>query len=408
MPQRRFAHVVLAGGLLAAISMGVRQSFGLFLEPISTDLSLSHEVFGLVIAIQNLVWGLALPVAGMVADRFGAARVLVVCGMSYVAGLSLAVISVDAVSLQFSLGVLVGLGLSGTTWAVVLGAVGRLVSREYHSLALGLVTAGGSLGMFATVPIAQHLLAGYGWIVTLLILAGAASFVPLLAGVLRSPPASDRGAKHNSDFDSLGKALHEARRHRSYWLLNGGFLVCGFHIAFVATHLPAYLTENGVGSQVAGWSLAMIGLFNIVGTYVCGVLGGRYSRKHLLGLLYTTRSIIIAAFVAVPLSNISALMFSAAIGFLWLGTVPLTSGLVGHIFGVRYLSSLFGIVFFSHQLGAFAGAWLGGYMYDLTGSYQLVWLVSIGLGVVAALLHWRIDDVPVRQRRFVPDSASAS
>lgn len=397
MTRTRFAYLVLSAGLLVAITMGVRQSFGLFLEPISSSLSLDRQTFGLAIAIQNLVLGLALPAAGMAADHFGASRILAVCTLAYVAGLLFTALSPDAVSLQLGLGLLVGLGLSGTTWVVVLGAVARLVPRERTSLALGIVTAGGSVGMFALVPVVERLLANYGWTTALLVLAGATLLLLPVAMVLRGPAHSGHGVELDAPA-SMRAALRAAASHRGYWLLNGGFFVCGFHVAFIATHLPAYLTDKGISSDVAGLSLALIGFFNILGSYFCGLMGGRHSRKHLLALLYIMRSVIITVFLLVPLSTQSALLFSAAIGFLWLGTVPLTSGIVTQIFGMRYMSTLFGVVFLSHQLGAFTGAWLGGYVYDLTGSYNVVWLISIGLGLLAALLHWPINDAPLSRR----------
>lgn len=395
MTRTRLGFVVLAAALVAALSMGIRQAFGLFLQPITMDLSLSRESFALAIALQNLIWGLTQPLAGMLADRYGSGRVLVLGGATYTAGLALTAFSADPLSLQLTLGVLVGLGLSGTTWVVVLGAVGRLVSPRHRSLALGLITAGGSIGLFAVIPATQWLLGDFGWVAALLILAAAAASVPLLAGFLRSPATAH--PHEVVELPSMRAALAAARDHRGYWLLNAGFFVCGFHVAFIATHLPAYLTDSGIEPRIAALALALIGLFNIAGAWLCGVLGGRYSRRHLLSLLYAARAVIIALFLLVPLSNTSALVFSAAIGLLWLGTIPLTSGLVGNIFGVRYLSTLFGIVFMSHQFGSFLGAWLGGYVYDLTGSYNLIWGLSVALGVLAAVLHMPIDEAPLRR-----------
>jgi len=393
MPPSRFWWIVAAGGVIVALSMGIRQSFGLFLQPVTDDLALTREVFGLAIALQNLLWGLVQPIAGIFADRYGPGRVLAVGGLVYVAGLGLTAVSSDTASLNLTLGVLIGIGLSGTTWAVVLGAVGRLVPDQQRSLALGLVTAGGSFGQFALIPATQVLLAAHGWVSTLLIFAAAAALMPVLAGALRVPrPAAGDAPRTEMP---LARALGDAAGHRGYWLLNAGFFICGFHVMFIATHLPAYLVDNGISGGIAAYALATIGLSNIAGSYVCGLLGGRYSRRRLLSLLYLVRAVVIAGFLAVPITPTTALVFSALIGFLWLGTVPLTSGLVGQIFGVRYLTTLFGIVFLSHQLGSFMGAWLGGYVFDVSGSYDLVWIASVLLGLVAAALHWPIDEAPV-------------
>ena len=392
--QRRATFIILGGALVVAVAMGVRQSFGLFLQPVVSDLAINREIFGLAIALQNLVWGVAQPLAGVVADKFGSARVIVAGGLLYVAGLLLTAGAQDGPDLYLSFGILIGLGLSGTTFAVVLGAVGRAVPPERRAMALALVSAGGSFGMFVMVPGAQQLLAGLGWMQTLYVLAGAAALMPLLAmavggghGGGRAPPVSGAG--------SLSRAVAEAGGHGGYWLLTLGFFVCGFHVTFIATHLPAYLTDQALAPMVGAWALACIGFFNIVGTYAWGLFGGRYRKKNLLSYLYLARAVVISLFLALPLSNTTALLFAGAMGLLWLGTIPLTSGLVAEIFGMRYMSTLFGVVFLSHQLGSFLGAWLGGYFYDVTGSYDAVWTAAAVLGVVAALLHWPINDRPI-------------
>ncbi len=376
--------------------MGVRQTFGLFLQPVSFDLELTRESFGLAIAIQNLVWGLAQPVAGAIADRYGSGRMLVVGGLLYAGGLLMATAAGGAWDLHLGLGMLVGLGLSGTTFAVVLGAVGRAVPEAQRSSALGLVSAAGSLGMFVMIPGAQHLLSGLGWIATLQIAAFALLTVPVLAGLL----AERREVARRQDGDStpLSEHLHRAGLHSGYWLLNLGFFVCGFHVTFVATHFPAYLVDHGIEPGVSAMALALIGFFNVLGTYGCGLLGARYRKKFLLSGLYAARALVMLMFLLVPVSPVSALVFAAMMGLLWLGTVPLTSGLVAQIFGVRYLSTLFGVVFLSHQLGSFLGAWLGGYVFDLTGSYDVVWFLAVLLGVLATLLHWPIKDRPLPSR----------
>ncbi|MDH3637014.1 MAG: MFS transporter [Gammaproteobacteria bacterium] len=385
--------LIIVGALVLALGLGVRQTFGLFLYPISVDLGLTRESFGLAIAMQNLIWGIAQPFAGLVADRYGGTRVIVIGGLLFAGGLLLMAGAKVSGDLYISLGMLVGLGLSGTTFAVVLGAVGRAVPAEQRSVALGLVSAGGSLGMFVLVPGTQQLLGELGWVTTLQILAVCLLTVPVLAGLLAAPP----GATSNAGpvAAPLSTQLRQARSHSGYWLLNFGFLVCGFHVTFVATHFPSYLTDHGITPGVSATALALIGFFNIVGTYGFGLLGGRYRKKYLLSSLYAARAAVMLMFLLVPLSNTSALAFAVAMGLLWLGTVPLTSGLVAQIFGVRYLSTLFGMVFLSHQLGSFLGAWLGGYMFDMTGSYATVWMISVILGVAAMLLHWPINDTPV-------------
>jgi Arabinose efflux permease len=384
--------VMIAGVVCLILAMGIRQSFGIFLTPIAIDLHVGRQAFGLAIAVQNLLWGLAQPFVGAVVDKFGAMRVTILGALLYAGGLALAASSHDPLGLNVSLGVLVGLALAGTTYVTVLGAVGRVVPPEKRSVAFGLCTAAGSFGMFAVVPGAQALLDGLGWRDAFLVLAIAISaLVPLAFGFR----ASDRRITAHPGTQSMAAAIHEARAHSGYWLLNAGFFVCGFHVAFVATHLPAYLADNGLPPSVSAWSLAMIGLFNIIGSYVFGALGGRYRQKWVLSGIYAARAVVIALFLLLPLSGASAIIFGAGIGFLWLGTVPLTSGLVARVFGVQYLSMLYGMVFASHQVGAFLGAWGGGYAYDVLGSYTSVWLASIALAVFATLIHLPIEDRPM-------------
>ena len=389
----RAAVVVLTAGVAILIfAMGIRQAFGIFLTPIALDLEVGRQTFGLAIAVQNLLWGLAQPAVGAIADRFGAVRVTVVGALLYAAGLALTTLASDPLGLNVTLGVLIGLALSGTTYVTVLGAVGRVVPAERRSLAFGLCTAAGSFGMFAVVPGAQALLDAFGWQEAFLILAIAVSLlVPLSLGLR---PADRVTTDTPAGGLSLWQAVCQAKGHGSYWLLNAGFFVCGFHVAFIATHLPAYLGDNGMPMAVNGWALAMIGLFNIFGSYIFGLLGGRLRQKYVLSALYLARAGVIALFVMVPLTPTSAILFGAAIGFLWLGTVPLTSGLVAKFFGVQYLSMLYGFVFMFHQIGAFLGAWGAGYAYDVLGSYDAVWIASIALGLFAALIHLPIRDAP--------------
>ncbi len=396
---RKAATVMMAGVFCLILAMGIRQSFGIFLAPIALDLGVGRQVFGLAIALQNLLWGLAQPFTGAVADHFGAVKVTIVGAALYAAGLALAAFATDPLGLNITLGVMVGLALAGTTYGTVLGAVGRVVPPEKRSMAFGLCTAAGSFGMFAVVPGAQALLDALSWRDALLVLALA---VAMLAPAAFGFAASDGLIRRTAGGQSMRAAIAEARTHGGYWLLNAGFFVCGFHVAFVATHLPAYLADHGLPPSVSAWSLAMIGLFNIIGSYLFGLLGGQFRQKWVLAAIYLARAAVIGLFLLVPLSGPSAIAFGAGIGFLWLGTVPLTSGLVARVFGVRYLSMLYGVVFASHQLGAFLGAWGGGLAFDLLGSYDSVWMVSIALALFAAAVHLPINDRPLVRLAAAP------
>ncbi len=393
----RRAFVALAGGaVILLIGMGLRQSFGLFLRPISLDLGLGRESFALAIALQQIFWGASQPLAGAIADRFGAGRVVAGGGILYATGLVLASASSDPAGFYISLGVLVGLGLSGTTFAVVLGAVGRLVPDRRRGLALGIATAGGSFGMFAFVPAGQALLGAVGWVDAFLGLAAVALvMVGFSAALAGAPIPGGRGTRHQS----LGQAIGEARAHSGYWLLTLGFFVCGFHVTFIATHLPAFLADQNLSPMLGATALGVIGLFNIASGVLAGFFSDRFRKKFMLSGLYFARAVVISGFLVIPITETTVLVFAAAIGLLWLGTVPLTSALVAQMFGPRYLSTLFGFVFFSHQVGSFLGAWLGGYVFDLVGSYTPVWLAAIALGVVAGLLHLPIADDPLPRLR---------
>ena len=398
----RYAVLVLVlGASIMGISFGIRQTFGLFMGPITSDLAISREVFGFAVALQNLLWGVTQPLAGVIADKFGYLRVIVLGALCYVAGLVLLTMSSGETEIYLSFGLLVGFGLSGTTFAVVLGAVGRAVPAEKRSMALGIASAGGSFGMFAFVPAGNLLLNELGWITSFFCLAAMAATMPLLALGFKG-----RRQQAPDDFEeerqALGPVIGQASRHSGYLLLTAGFFVCGFHLAFVVTHLPSYLIDHGIDRSIGAWALALVGFSNIVGTYVCGALGGHYRKKHLLTILYLLRAAIVAVFILTPLTATSALVFGAVSGLVWLGTVPLTSGLVGQIFGPRYLATLFGFVFFSHQVGSFLGAWLGGVVFEQTGSYQPIWIATIVLSVVAALLHMPIADAPLRRPGTAP------
>lgn len=394
---RRAWIMILTGAIIVTLSMGVRQSFGLFLRPVGLDLGIDRQTFGFVIAAQNLLFGVIQPFVGVWADRFGAGRIAVGGAVVYLAGLTVAATAASTLGLMLGFGVLVGLSMAGVTYVVVLGAVGRVVPPEKRTLAFGIVTAGGSFGQFLVVPATQGMLDALDWRLTLVILGGlVALIIPLALGVAGRPPTTP-----DNDGVPLKAALQEALQDRSFAFLNLGFFVCGFHIAFVGTHLPAYLRDMGLSGGVGAASLALIGLCNIAGSWLWGVWGSRGSKARLLTLLYALRSLAIAVFILVPLSPASALIFAAVFGFLWLGTVPLTNGLVAQIFGVRHLSALAGIVFFSHQLGAFLGAWLAGAAFDLTGSYGAIWIVSIILALMAAAASIPIRETPVAREKRV-------
>lgn len=386
--------VIACAAIIVTLAMGVRQAFGLFLPQMSAALDITRSSFGLALAIQNLLFGLIQPFVGAIADKHGSGRVVLVGAVVYILGLAGAAMATSAVGLHLSFGVLIGMALSATTFVVVLGAVGRVVTPEKRSLAFGIVTAGGSLGQFLVVPIAQKLLAGFGYVDTLFLLAGMIALCGLLAIGVAGRPQDDDGGE-NVARQSLSEAVREAGTHRGYWLLNVGFFVCGFHVAFIATHFPAYLDDKGLGLSVGSWALALIGLFNILGSYVFGVGGDKRSKKHLLSAIYGGRAVVIAIFLMMPLTQTSALVFASAMGFLWLGTVPLTSGLVGQMFGIKYLSTLYGVVFLSHQVGSFFGAWAAGYMFDLYGNYDSAWIASIALGLLGMAVNLPINDQPV-------------
>ena len=388
-PWWRTRNVVIAAGcLIALITFGARTSFGLFTEPLSELRGWNRETFALAIAIQNLLWGLGQPFAGAVADRFGAARVLAAGGAVYALGVALMSVSTSGSTLALSAGVLVGLGLSGGSFTIVIAAFAKLVPEDRRSWAMGLATAMGSLGQFVFAPLGQAFISSYGLATALVLIGGCVALVPVLAVALRGGETTDPATESGS------VAIREALTHPSYLLLTSGFFVCGFHIAFVSTHLPPYLTQLGLGTALAAWALALIGLFNVIGAYGAGILGGIYSRRLLLSAIYASRAAAFALFVLLPPTPATVLVFSAAIGLLWLSTVPLTSGLIALMFGTRHLGLLFGVVFLSHQVGAFVGVWLGGVVYDATGAYDLMWWLSVALGMAAAVVHLPISERP--------------
>jgi MFS family permease len=380
--------IVICGGVIMGLALGMRHVQGLFLLPMTIERGWSRQDFAMALALQNLVWGLLMPFTGMIADKFGTAKVLLGGCLAYALGLYLMAHAASSTELLLSGGLLIGAGLSATSFGTVYGALSRLIAPERRGWALGLAGAVGGLGQFLMVPAAQVFISGFGWLIALVIMAGLMLAISPLSAGLAEPPNVTRAGKDQS----LRQALAEAFSHKGFWLLNLGFFACGFQLAFIAGHLPAYLLDKGMSGQSAVIALSLIALSNIAGTYYSGILGTRYRRKYLLALNYLTRSVVIAAFVLLPLSEWTLYPFAFIMGLLWLGTAPLTNGLVSQVFGVKYLTTLFGFVFVGHQIGGFLGAWLGGWVFDVTKSYDLVWIGSIALGLIAAALHWPIDD----------------
>lgn len=384
--------ILVSGALILALSLGIRHGFGLFLAPMSAEFGWGRETFAFAIALQNLIWGIAQPFTGAVADRFGAMRTVLVGGILYAVGLVLMGYSDSAFSLSMSAGLLIGIGLSGTSFSVILGAVGRAVPLERRSMAMGISAAAGSFGQFAMLPGTLGLIGWLGWSAALLALGLLVAFIVPLAVLMRDKPLPMQGHEQ-----TLSEALREAAGHSGFWLLSLGFFVCGFQVVFIGVHLPAYLVDRHLPATVGTTVLALVGLFNVFGTYFAGWLGGRMSKPRLLTGLYLLRAVVIVAFIWAPLSVWTAYAFGIAMGLLWLSTVPLTNGTVATLFGVRNLSMLGGITFLFHQIGAFLGGWLGGYVYDHTGNYDLVWQISILLSLLAGLLNWPVRERPVER-----------
>jgi MFS family permease len=388
--------VILAAGVLVLIlAFGIRTSFGIFMVPISGDLGWGREIFGFALALQNLMWGISQPFAGAIADRWGSGRVIAACGALYAAGVLVMAGAATPLGMTVGAGIVVGVALSGTSFPVILAVIGRAVPEEKRSLYLGLGAAGGSSGQLLMVPAAQGLLLTMDWAMALVWLAAMSVVMVPLAAALVSDPRRMDGINEAARQQTIGEAVQEAGGHRGYWLLNAGFFVCGFHVMFIASHLPAFVVDRGLAPALGALALTLVGLANMIGSYLSGVLGGRYSKRYLLSFIYFARAAAFLVFILVPVTQVSVIVFSFVLGLLWLSTVPLTSGLVAQIFGPRYMATLFGIVFFSHQVGSFLGAWLGGYVYDLTGSYDVVWWLSVALGVFSGLIHWPIDERPV-------------
>ena len=387
--------VLACGAAIVTLSMGVRHGFGLWLQPITQEMGWTRQSFAFAIALQNLSWGVIGIFAGMAADRFGAFRVLM--GGAVLYGLGLAGMALSPTPLLFALttGLLIGAAQAGTTYAVIYGVLGRQIAPERRSWAMGVAAAAGSFGQFLMVPVEGWLIASLGWQQALLALSMAVLLIIPLAFGLREP--GFQGAAPPKRDQTIGHALREAFSYPSFNLLMAGYFVCGFQVVFIGVHMPSYLKDNGLTPQVASYALALIGLFNVFGTYIAGTLGQRMPRRFILSFIYLARAVAISVFLLVPLSPLSVYIFSAVMGTLWLSTVPPTNATIAQIFGVQHLSMLGGFVFCSHQLGSFMGVWLGGYLYDATGSYDIVWYIAIGLGVLAGLVNLPIKEAPIQR-----------
>jgi MFS family permease len=390
--------VLICGAAIVTVSMGIRHGFGLWLQPITMDRGWTRETFALAIAVQNLTWGLAGPFAGALADKFGAVRVLIAGSVLYSLGLVLMGLATSGAAFTGSAGVLLGMAQSGTTYAVVYGVIGRTVAPEKRSWAMGVTAAAGSFGQFLMVPVENGLIGGIGWQNALFVLGCLALIIIPLSFGLKEPAA----ALVKGPQQSIGAAVREAFSYPSFQLLMAGYFVCGFQVVFIGVHMPSYLKDHGMAPEVATTALALIGLFNVVGTYAAGSLGQRMAKRHILAAIYLARSVVIVAFLAAPLTPMSVYVFAAVMGVLWLSTVPPTNAVVAQIFGVQYLSMLGGFVFLSHQIGSFLGVWLGGVLYDRTGSYDVVWGIAVALGVFAALVNLPVRETAIARPMALP------
>ncbi len=384
--------VILAGCLIATIGFGVRSVFGLFLEPMTVTRGWDRETFALAMALQNLLWGLGLPFAGALADRYGPSKVIAGGSLVYAFGVWGMASVESGWGLHLFGGLLTGIGVAFTAFSLALAAMAKVVGPERRSLALGLGTAAGSFGQVVFSPLGQGFIAAYGWEQAMVILAACSLAILPLAFILPSDP----GAKGEAQSEqSVGGAVREAMSHRGYILLTIGFFVCGFHVAFITVHFPAYVVDLGLSPQVGAYSIALVGLFNIAGAFLAGAAGQRWSKKCGLSAIYFARAVAITALLLAPKTETTIYLFAAVMGILWLSTVPLTTGIVAQVFGLRYMATLFGIVFFSHQIGSFLGVWLGGRLYDTLGSYDPVWWAGIALGLLAAAVHLPINEKPL-------------
>jgi MFS family permease len=390
--------MLVCGATIVTLSMGIRHGFGLWLQPVTQAQNWTRETFAFAIAIQNITWGISGIFAGMVADRFGAFRVIIVGAVLYALGLVGMAHSPTPFLFSMSTGVLIGMAQAGTTYAVVYGVIGRNVPTERRSWAMGVTAAAGSFGQFLMVPTEGFLIGHFGWQEALVVLGIAALLMVPLSWGLREPGFSGGTAAPREQ--SILQALREAFKYPSFQLLMAGYFVCGFQVVFIGVHMPSYLKDKGLSPQVASYALALIGLFNVFGTYAAGALGQRIPKKNILSFIYFARAAAISVFLLVPLSPLSVYAFASVMGFLWLSTVPPTTATVAQIFGVAHLSMLGGFVFFSHQIGSFMGVWLGGYIYDKTGSYDIVWYIAIALGIFAGLINLPIKEAPIQRHQF--------
>ncbi len=386
--------IISAGALVALLTFGPRSAMGFFQLPMLADTGWDRSTFGLAMAIQNLAWGLGQPIFGAIADKWGTGRVLTFSGLLYAAGLALMSTAHSESILHLSGGVMVGLAVGAGSFGIILSAFARNVTPEQRSFAFGIGTAAGSAGMFLFAPLSQALISTYGWSDSLVIMAVMMLAIPLLAIPLRGNSSS--GTQAQATFkQTAGEALKEAFGHRGYLLLTSGFFVCGFQVAFITAHFPAYLRDIGIDARYAVIAMALIGFFNVIGSLSAGVIGQRYSKPYFLAYIYIARSVAVTAFLLLPQSPLSVIIFAIVMGLLWLSTVPPTNGLVAIMFGTRHLGMLGGVVFLSHQVGSFLGVWMGGYLYDQLGSYNMVWWFGVALGIFAAIVHWPIQEKPV-------------
>jgi MFS family permease len=388
--------VLLCGAAIVTLSMGVRHGFGLWLQPITQAQNWTRENFALAMAIQNLAWGFFSIFSGMMADRFGAFRVILVGALLYALGLVGMAYSTSILAFSLTTGVLIGIAQAGTTYPVIYGVIGRNVSAEKRSWAMGVAAAAGSFGQFLMVPVEGFLISNFGWQEALVWLTLAMLIAVPMAIGLREPNFGNSHATAREQ--SIFQALREAFAYRSFQLLMAGFFVCGFQVVFIAVHMPSYLKDNGLSPEVASIALALIGLFNVFGTYIAGSLGQRLAKRKILAVIYFSRSVAIALFLLAPLTPWTVYIFTAVMGLLWLSTVPPTNAVIAQIFGISHFSMLSGFVFFSHQIGSFLGVWLGGYLYDKTGSYDIVWYISIALGVLATLVNLPVKETAIERQ----------
>jgi MFS family permease len=385
--------VMLCGAVILTMSMGIRHGFGLWLQPMTMDRGWSRDTFAFAMAAQNLAWGIAGPLAGAVADRFGAYKVMLVGALAYAAGLFGMSMATSGTALALTAGLMIGIAQAGTTYAVVYGIIGRNLPAQRRSWAMGVAGAAGSFGQFLMVPVENALIGSLGWEGALQVLAVLALLIMPLALCLREPAQVLRPSGGPSQ--TIGAAMREAFGNRSYQFLTAGYFVCGFQVVFIGLHLPSYLKDHGMSPTVATTALALVGLFNVVGTYAAGSLGQRLPKRYILSAIYSLRSVVIIGFLLLPLSPASVYVFSALMGLLWLSTVPPTNAVIAQIFGVQYMSMLSGFAFLSHQVGSFLGAWLGGTLYEASGNYDVVWMLAIALGFFAALINLPVREAPI-------------